>query len=416
MVETILRVDGMMCGMCESHINDVVRKTARVNKVTSSHTKGETVIVSEQPVDVEALKAAIAEMGYTVTGVQTRPYEKKGFFSFLKSNSPVFLAGLIMQNRRYLVMRILVYGAGVQGCQLAHSLAQNKKNVVTLLARGEWKEVIDQKGLTIRHMLQRKTTVDRMQTTDVLAPEDVYDLVFVTVQAGQLADVLPILKANRSQYFIFVGNDPYAQEMLQAMQRPVDKIAFGFQNNAGRREHDRLVSVHMGMGMTVGGATAPLSGAFRLRLQAAFEGTHYKLTYYSDMDEWLKSHIAFILPCAYACYAVDGELSRTTVEQRRMIVDAAWECCEMLKAAGVPVNDAENTDRYREGTKQRKKTERMVYWMAQTVVGKWCISDHAMRAVSEMQYLDEAFAALRATTLVEMTAWDELRRSLPRKK
>lgn len=261
-------------------------------------------------------------------------------------------------------MRILVYGAGVQGCQLAHSLAQNKKNVVTLLARGEWKEVIDQKGLTIRHMLQRKTTVDRMQTTDVLAPEDVYDLVFVTVQAGQLADVLPILKANRSQYFIFVGNDPYAQEMLQA----------------------------------------------------AFEGTHYKLTYYSDMDEWLKSHIAFILPCAYACYAVDGELSRTTVEQRRMIVDAAWECCEMLKAAGVPVNDAENTDRYREGTKQRKKTERMVYWMAQTVVGKWCISDHAMRAVSEMQYLDEAFAALRATTLVEMTAWDELRRSLPRKK
>ena len=196
----------------------------------------------------------------------------------------------------------------------------------------------------------------------------------------------------------------------------MDKIAFGFQNNAGRREHDRLVSVHMGMGMTVGGATAPLPGAFRLRLQAAFEGTHYKLTYYSDMDEWLKSHIAFILPCAYACYAVDGELSRTTVEQRRMIVDAAWECCEMLKAAGVPVNDAENTDRYREGTKQRKKTERMVYWMAQTVVGKWCISDHAMRAVSEMQYLDEAFAALRATTLVEMTAWDELRRSLPRKK
>ena len=73
MVETILRVDGMMCGMCESHINDVVRKIAR-----------ETVIVSEQPVDVEALKAAIAETGYTVTGVQTRPYEKKGFFSFLK--------------------------------------------------------------------------------------------------------------------------------------------------------------------------------------------------------------------------------------------------------------------------------------------------------------------------------------------
>ena len=44
MVETILKVNGMMCGMCESHINDVVRKNAEVNKVSSSHTKGETVI------------------------------------------------------------------------------------------------------------------------------------------------------------------------------------------------------------------------------------------------------------------------------------------------------------------------------------------------------------------------------------
>ena len=313
-------------------------------------------------------------------------------------------------------MRILVYGAGVLGCELAHVLLQNKKNDVTLLARGEWKERIDQKGLVIRQWAQRKTTVDRVRTIDVLAPEDFYDLVFVVLQAGQLPDVLPVLKANRSPYFVFVGNDPHAKQVLEAMQRPADKVAFGFQNTAGRRERDRVVSVHTGVGMTVGGATAPLSGTFRIRLKTAFDGTKYKLTFYSDMDEWLKSHIAFILPCAYACYAVDGELSRTTVEQRRMIVDAAWECCEMLKAAGVPVNDAENTDRYREGTKQRKKTERMVYWMAQTVVGKWCISDHAMRAVSEMQYLDEAFAALRATTLVEMTAWDELRRSLPRKK
>ena len=84
MIETVLKVNGMMCGMCESHVNEVVRKTAEVKKVTSSHTKGETVILSEQPVDVETLKAAIAETGYTVTGAQTRPYEKKGFFSFLK--------------------------------------------------------------------------------------------------------------------------------------------------------------------------------------------------------------------------------------------------------------------------------------------------------------------------------------------
>ena len=84
MIETILKVDGMACGMCESHINDTVRNRFPVQKVTSSHTKGETVIVSEVPVDVEKLKEAIAATGYTVTGAETKPYEKKGFFSFLK--------------------------------------------------------------------------------------------------------------------------------------------------------------------------------------------------------------------------------------------------------------------------------------------------------------------------------------------
>ena len=128
-------------------------------------------------------------------------------------------------------MRILVYGAGVQGCELAHRLLQNKKNVVTMLARGEWKERLDQRGLVIRHWAQCRTTVDRVATIDTLAPDDCYDLVFVTMQAGQLPDVLPILKQNRSEYFVFVGNDPHAVEVMQAMQRPADKIAFGFQSS-----------------------------------------------------------------------------------------------------------------------------------------------------------------------------------------
>ena len=83
MVETKLRIDGMACGMCESHINDAVRNAFPVKKVTSSHSRGETVILSEQELDIDALKAAIAETGYTVKGAQSHPYEKKGFLSSL---------------------------------------------------------------------------------------------------------------------------------------------------------------------------------------------------------------------------------------------------------------------------------------------------------------------------------------------
>ena len=79
-----IQVDGMMCGMCESHVNDAVRKAFQVDKVTSSHSKGETVIISDGPVDEAKLKTAISATGYEVKGITSEPYEKKkGLFSFL---------------------------------------------------------------------------------------------------------------------------------------------------------------------------------------------------------------------------------------------------------------------------------------------------------------------------------------------
>lgn len=48
MVKTIVGIDGMMCGMCESHVNDVIRKSFDVKKVSSSHSKKRTEIISEE--------------------------------------------------------------------------------------------------------------------------------------------------------------------------------------------------------------------------------------------------------------------------------------------------------------------------------------------------------------------------------
>ena len=78
MIRTIVNVDGMMCGMCEAHVNDAVRKALNVKKVSSSHSKGQTVILSEEPLDEAALRAAIDATGYEVKGVSAAPYEKKG--------------------------------------------------------------------------------------------------------------------------------------------------------------------------------------------------------------------------------------------------------------------------------------------------------------------------------------------------
>lgn len=84
MIWTTLQIDGMMCGHCEAHVNDTIRQAFPVKKVESSHTKKETVILSEEPLDEEKLRAVIAQTGYTLGEIRTEPYEKKGLFSFLK--------------------------------------------------------------------------------------------------------------------------------------------------------------------------------------------------------------------------------------------------------------------------------------------------------------------------------------------
>ena len=82
MYQTTVGVDGMMCGMCEAHVNDAVRKAFPVKKVTSSHGRGQTVILSVQALDEQAVRSAINATGYTVTSFQCVPHEKKGLFSF----------------------------------------------------------------------------------------------------------------------------------------------------------------------------------------------------------------------------------------------------------------------------------------------------------------------------------------------
>ena len=80
MIETRVQVEGMSCGMCEAHVNDAVRRAAPVKKVTSSHRRGETVILSEKELDRAALRAAIEATGYRVTGITSGPYQRKGLF------------------------------------------------------------------------------------------------------------------------------------------------------------------------------------------------------------------------------------------------------------------------------------------------------------------------------------------------
>ena len=82
MVKTVLKIDGMMCGMCEAHMNDLIRKNFKVKKVTSSAKDGETVIISDAELDIPWAKKQIKDIGYELVDYTSEPYEKEGLFHF----------------------------------------------------------------------------------------------------------------------------------------------------------------------------------------------------------------------------------------------------------------------------------------------------------------------------------------------
>ena len=77
MIKTTLLIEGMKCPMCEAHINDVIRRNFDIKKVSSSHSKGKTVMISEYYPDFALLKKYIERSGYTLVSIKSETYEKK---------------------------------------------------------------------------------------------------------------------------------------------------------------------------------------------------------------------------------------------------------------------------------------------------------------------------------------------------
>ena len=68
MIKITAKIDGMMCGMCESHVNDALRKAFEIKKVTDSD------------ISDDALRSALEPTGYTFVSAAREPYQKKGLF------------------------------------------------------------------------------------------------------------------------------------------------------------------------------------------------------------------------------------------------------------------------------------------------------------------------------------------------
>lgn len=81
MNKVTVKIEGMMCGMCEAHICDAIRKSfPDAKKVSASRKHKEATFTTENTIDEEMLKKTINDTGYDFVSLSIEPYKKRGLF------------------------------------------------------------------------------------------------------------------------------------------------------------------------------------------------------------------------------------------------------------------------------------------------------------------------------------------------
>ena len=80
MYKYILKIDGMRCGMCECHVDDLIRKNFKSIKVKSSHIKNESSFISEDEINEIDFHNVFDPTGYRVEDIKKIEVAKKGLF------------------------------------------------------------------------------------------------------------------------------------------------------------------------------------------------------------------------------------------------------------------------------------------------------------------------------------------------
>ncbi len=252
-------------------------------------------------------------------------------------------------------MKILIYGAGVQGSFLAHILDEVKhEHDVTILARGKRAEQLRNDGVVIRHYFQRKTTINKIDVVEELKTNDFYDIIFVTMKYNDFENVLPILAQNISENIVLVGNNMSTlkmQEYINTNSTNKKTVVFGFQVTGGIRTEDKVVAVRFDGGeMKVGDLTSTvIKPDFKFTFENVFKNTKYKITYEKDIDTWLKNHGAMIPAMTYTPY-IKGNDFKAVAKDKELLKEAAGvisECYDILEASGYELVPQKQADFFR---------------------------------------------------------------------
>ena len=206
-------------------------------------------------------------------------------------------------------MKILIYGAGVIGSLYAAKL-RDHGHQVTVLARGERLMEIRRCGLVLENVVSGARSTTQVDTTDRLAPDDLYDVALIAVRRDQLVSVMPELKANRGvATMLFMLNNPIgSNDLARALGQ--DRVLIGFPGAGGTLDgHVVRYALITQQQTTLGELSGQRSARLR-ELAAAFRASGFATKLSGDMDAWLKAHAFFVTAISGAIYLAGGDCRR----------------------------------------------------------------------------------------------------------
>ncbi|WP_033344162.1 ketopantoate reductase family protein [Catenuloplanes japonicus] len=217
-------------------------------------------------------------------------------------------------------MKLLVYGAGVLGSQLAVRMHEAGHDV-TLLARGERLAALRRDGVLLAAPDSPEVRAVRVPVVD--RPAGDYDLITVLVRTHQVDGILPSL-ADAGGDVLFLINWAAGPEPLGAVIGR-ERVLLGFGTNGGtmdghvvrHRAANLLVRLTpMPVGEPDGRVTPRLT-----RIVGEFRAAGFNTKAEPRMDDWLRTHAAFEVPLGQAVHAAGGPvaLSGDPAAVRRML-------------------------------------------------------------------------------------------------
>jgi 2-dehydropantoate 2-reductase len=237
-------------------------------------------------------------------------------------------------------MNILIYGAGVLGSLYAARLKESGQRV-SILARGQRLDDLRKHGILIENPIIRESTTTYVNVVDSLAPEDDYGLIMVFVRKNQLTDILPMLTANRyvPSILFMLNNATGPGQMIAALG--CQRVLIGFPGAGGTREGNCLRATVLS-GTLQPTCLGELDGSATPRVRKiahVLKAAGFPTVVRSNMDAWLKTHVALVSPIANALYMMDGDIHQLAQhrESVQLMLRAICEGFKVLRSLDIPI-------------------------------------------------------------------------------